>query len=76
MRRTLVAFSLAAFTLSLAAQAPPVIASRSKVVAKDSMPSTTAASTATANSAAIKDLPVRKVVLYKNGVGYLSTPAR
>jgi len=70
MRRTLVAFSLAAFTLSLAAQAPPVIASRSKVVAKDSMPSTTAASTATANSAAIKDLPVRKVVLYKNGVGY------
>jgi len=70
MRRILVAFSLVAFTLTFAAQAPQGVATRSKAVAKDLVASTAAASTATAISAAIKDLPVRKVVLYKNGVGY------
>jgi len=58
MRRTLVAFIFFAFTLTLAAQ--------SKEAAKASGPSIPAPST----PAAIKDLPVHKVVLYKNGVGY------
>lgn len=58
MRSTFAVFSLFVFVLSLAAQTPAP--SRAKA-----QPETSAAPAATA-----KDLPVRKVVLYKNGVGY------
>ena len=59
MRPIILSVCLAAFTLSLTAQAPAAAPTPSK--------STVAVSPA---SAVIKDLPVRKVVLYKNGVGY------
>jgi hypothetical protein len=66
MRRSLAALSFVAFSLTLAAQLPPGVSTQSRGGAKDSEPSIAAAPT----PAAIKDLPVRKVVLYKNGVGY------
>jgi hypothetical protein len=66
MRQILVAFSLAAFTLTVAAQLPAGVATQSKGSAKASAPSIAAAPA----PSALKDLPVRKVVLYKNGVGY------
>ena len=56
MCRSFAAFCLVAFTAALPAQS----------AAK----SATATAPTTASSDAIKDLPVRKVVLYKNGVGY------
>jgi len=75
MRRIFVAFSLVAFTLTVLAQSSPSAASpapngaaKAKGGAKASETSNAAAPTAT--PPAIKDLPVRKVVLYKNGVGY------
>jgi len=55
MRRIFAVFCLVAFTLTLAAQPP-------------AMPKPAAATAAP--SQVVKDLPVRKVVLYKNGVGY------
>ena len=58
MHRALVVFSLFAFVLSLTAQTPVPTGAKAQ-------PETSAAPAATA-----KDLPVRKVVLYKNGVGY------
>ena len=58
MRRILAVFSLAAFTLTLAAQSPAGSAARPKLAAPQAAPQV------------VKDLPVRKVVLYKNGVGY------
>jgi hypothetical protein len=70
MRRILVAFSLVAATLPLAAQLPSVFTAQSKGGAKASGAPLAAASAAPAIPSAIKDLPVRKVVLYKNGVGY------
>jgi len=74
MRRILAAFSLvtslaaclAAFALSLAAQSQPAPETKSKTPAKSSAPSVAAEPT----PPVVKDLPVRKVVLYKNGVGY------
>jgi hypothetical protein len=66
MRRILAAFSLVAFTLNLAAQSPAGVAAQSKAAAKAAGPSIAASSI----PPIIKDLPVRKVVLYKNGVGY------
>ena len=54
MRRILAVFCLAAFTVTLAAQAPAGSAVKPKL----------------APPQVVKDLPVRKVVLYKNGVGY------
>jgi len=72
MRRILagirpVAFTIiaAAFTLTLAAQSPAGSDTKSKVVVK-----TTSAAGAASVPNAVRDLPVRKVVLYKNGVGY------
>jgi hypothetical protein len=62
MRRILALMSLFAFTFALGAQAPAVSTARSKPAA----PSAPAATL----PGVIKDLPVRKVVLYKNGVGY------
>jgi len=60
MRRAFAVICLLAFTVSLAAQAPaiktkPAVAPQ---LAKPAAPQV------------VKDLPVRKVVLYKNGVGY------
>ncbi len=62
MRPIFLPVCLAAFTLSLTAQTPAAAPAPSKAAV--------AASPATAGTAVIKDLPVRKVVLYKNGVGY------
>jgi hypothetical protein len=66
MHRILAAFSLVAFTLNLAAQSPAGVAAQSKAAAKAAGPSFAAPSV----PPVVKDLPVRKVVLYKNGVGY------
>ncbi|MGA3049298.1 MAG: hypothetical protein ABSD67_21890, partial [Terracidiphilus sp.] len=66
MRRVVVAFSLFAFTLTLAGQSPTGVEARSKAAAKVAGPSIAA----TSIPPVIKDLPVHKVVLYKNGVGY------
>ena len=70
MRRVSVVFSLASFTLMVVAQLSPAVAAQTKGDRKASAPATAAAPTAPAIPSAIKDLPVRKVVLYKNGVGY------
>ncbi|MGO9340724.1 MAG: hypothetical protein ACLPY1_24885 [Terracidiphilus sp.] len=70
MRRILVAFSIFAVTLSLVAQLQSGVAVRSMGGAKASEAHVAAPSSSPAMPAAIKDLPVRKVVLYKNGVGY------
>jgi hypothetical protein len=64
------AFGLAAFTLMVAAQLSPGVAAQTRGDIKASAPAMAAAPTAPAIPSAIKDLPVRKVVLYKNGVGY------
>lgn len=64
MRRMLTVFCLATFTLTLAAQTPAGKATKPRAA------QTTATPAASAGQEAIKDLPVRKVVLYKNGVGY------
>jgi hypothetical protein len=60
MRRSLAAFCLFAFTVTLAAQAPTGTAAKPKQAAPQ----------VSQGSQVVKDLPVRKVVLYKNGVGY------
>jgi hypothetical protein len=62
MRRILAVFSLVAFTLTLAAQSPAGSQAKSKPAA--------APQAQLAPPQVVKDLPVRKVVLYKNGVGY------
>ncbi len=59
MRRTFAVISLLAFTLVLSAQSPVPTAAKAKPEAA-----------AAGAPATAKDLPVRKVVLYKNGVGY------
>jgi hypothetical protein len=61
VRKIVFSACLAAFTLPVTAQTPVAAPSASK-----SAP----ASSSVAATAVIKDLPVRKVVLYKNGVGY------
>ena len=59
MRRLCAVFCLFAFTLTLAAQTPA-----------QAKPPKSAPQAQLAPPQAVKDLPVRKVVLYKNGVGY------
>jgi hypothetical protein len=56
MRRTLAVFSLFAFSVTVYAQSPatPQVPAKAQLAAPQ----------------VVKDLPVRKVVLYKNGVGY------
>jgi len=66
MRRVFVAVSFAVFTLVLAAELSQRALAQTKGDTKPTSPSNSAPST----PPAIKDLPVRKVVLYKNGVGY------
>jgi hypothetical protein len=61
MRRILAGFCLAAFTLTLAAQSAAGPTAKAKLAAPQAQP---------APPQVVKDLPVRKVVLYKNGVGY------
>jgi len=61
VHRNVFVVSVALFAVSLSAQSPAGAAAKAKVVADTQL---------TATPAAIKDLPVRKVVLYKNGVGY------
>jgi hypothetical protein len=70
MRREFVVFSFAASTLMVAAQLPPGTAAKNKPNVKAASPSTAAVAAPSTTPPAIKDLPVRKVVLYKNGVGY------
>ena len=75
MRRILAVFCLAAFTLTLAAQSPAGSQAKSRTAG----PTAAAAIPQPGKSLPDKnspdktspiDLPVRKVVLYKNGVGY------
>jgi len=61
MRRLLAVFCLVAFTLPLAAQTKATPQVKPKATAPQAQP---------APPQVVKDLPVRKVVLYKNGVGY------
>ena len=68
MRRILAVFSLAAFTLALAAQSPAGSQPKSKSPQPQVAPKAQLA--ALQASQVVKNLPVRKVVLYKNGVGY------
>ncbi len=63
MRRFFAVFCLFAFTVALAAQAPATPQARSK-------PAAAAATIPHLVKNSPMDLPVRKVVLYKNGVGY------
>src|ERR1700691_3670817 len=69
LRRIPAVFSLVVFTLTLTAQPPARPAAKSKPAA-----TVTGAATMVSTPAVLKnsplDLPVRKVVLYKNGVGY------
>ena len=62
MRRIVFLLSVAVFALTLDAQSPVKPAAKSKAAEEAAAPSSA--------SASVKDLPVRKVVLYKNGVGY------
>jgi hypothetical protein len=62
VRRILTVFCLAAFTVTLAAQSPAGSAAKSKQTEPNAQPAPP--------QGVVKNLPVRKVVLYKNGVGY------
>ena len=72
MRRIFVVLSLVAFTLTAGAQSPAGSDAKSNAGAKSQTAVKAAeVSNGTASlSPVVKDLPVRKVVLYKNGVGY------
>jgi hypothetical protein len=72
MRRNYAVFCLLAFTVSLAAQTPAVKAKSSAPKAQLAAPQVPpkAQLAAPQGPQVVKDLPVRKVVLYKNGVGY------
>ena len=69
MRRVLFTFCLVAFTAVVAAQSPAGPATKSAKTAP-SADTHANAPAAREDTGSIKDLPVRKVVLYKNGVGY------
>ncbi len=75
MRRILAVFCLTAFTVTLAAQSP----AESDAKSKQAAPKAQLAAPQVPPQArlappqvpqVVKNLPVRKVVLYKNGVGY------
>jgi len=63
MRRSFVVVLLFGFSFALAAQTPAVSANKSRTGSPAPMAQL-------APPQVVKDLPVRKVVLYKNGVGY------
>jgi len=73
MRRSLVVVLLFGFSFALAAQTPASSTNKSKpLVAKPQLapPQVAAKAPLAAPQVLVKDLAVRKVVLYKNGVGY------
>jgi hypothetical protein len=73
VRRILTVFCFAAFTLTLAAQLPAGSAAKPKQAAPKAQLAAQQAppkAQSAAPQGVVKDLPVRKVVLYKNGVGY------
>lgn len=72
MRRILSVFCLVAFTLTLAAQSPAGSHAKSRTAG----PSSAAAALSPPAKTSLIDLPVRKVVLYKNGVGYFEHAGR
>jgi hypothetical protein len=72
MRRILSVFCLVAFTLTLAAQSPAGSQAKSRTAG----PSSAAAALSPPAKTSLIDLPVRKVVLYKNGVGYFEHAGR
>jgi len=65
MRRISAVLCVGVFTCALVAQTPAKPAGEGKASAAGA-----AAVAGAITSASVKDLPVRKVVLYKNGVGY------
>jgi hypothetical protein len=65
VRRILAVFCLAAFTVTLAAQSPAGTTAK-----PEQTPPQAVRSAVPQAPQVVKDLPVRKVVLYKNGVGY------
>jgi hypothetical protein len=67
VRRSFAVFCLAAFTVTLAAQSPAPSQAKAKPPVA---PKARLAAPQVASPQVVKDLPVRKVVLYKNGVGY------
>ena len=74
MRPTLIAFCLAVFTLTATAQsgtpAKPKQAAKQKESAAPQVAPKAQLAAPQVPQGVVKDLPVRKVVLYKNGVGY------
>jgi hypothetical protein len=70
MRRMLAVFCLVAFTLTLAAQSQAGSQAKAKPAAPAAGPTAAVAAIPPPAKTAPIDLPVRKVVLYKNGVGY------
>jgi hypothetical protein len=66
----LAVFCLVAFTLTLAAQSPAGSQAKAKPAAPASGPTAAMAAISPPAKSSPIDLPVRKVVLYKNGVGY------
>jgi hypothetical protein len=76
VRRILAVLCLAAFTVTLAAQSPAGSAAKPKQAAPKAqlaapqVPPKAQLATPQGPQGVVKDLPVRKVVLYKNGVGY------
>ena len=69
MRKIVFSACLVSFTLPLTAQTAATAPAKS-AAAPAASKTAVAASSAVSSTAVIKDLPVRKVVLYKNGVGY------
>jgi hypothetical protein len=68
VRQFLTVFCLTAFTVTLAAQSPAVAQPKSKSSEPQVAPKALLVPPQVAQ--VVKNLPVRKVVLYKNGVGY------
>ena len=66
MRRIFAVFCLLVFTVTLAAQSPAAPAAK----LKQAPPQVAPPKAQSAAPQVVKDLPVHKVVLYKNGVGY------
>ena len=70
MRQTFAVFCLVACTWTVAAQPPAGSTAKSSPSVPVVRPKASAPQAQMAPPQAVKDLPVRKVVLYKNGVGY------
>jgi len=66
MRRIFAVLSLVSLAITVAAQPPAKSTAKSNPAPRATVPAESKANM----PASIRDLPVRKVVLYKNGVGY------